>query len=67
MAIKKKIECSICEGYRFLIHNDEPVPCGKCNPKGKKYKVVNEERCLGCNKVDCGGCPAGTYKALVKQ
>ena len=67
METKRKSECPICENFRYIIIDDLPYACGKCNPYGKKYKVVNEERCLGCGKVDCGGCPDGTYKTLVKQ
>lgn len=29
--------------------------------------VVTDDACQGCGKIDCGGCPAGTYTTIVKS
>lgn len=58
--------CSICGNFRFIIIDDKPVPCYKCNPK-RKYRLRSQVVCLGCGKPSCGGCPCGTRRTLVKQ
>jgi hypothetical protein len=75
----KKSKCSVCKNKRFVIIEDNPVPCKKCN-SDKKFKLKEVTRCLGCGKPyteidaellgvpyrDCG-CPAGTCKTLLVQ
>jgi hypothetical protein len=64
-------ECPICENYRFIVIEGEPMmlwPCQKCNWRGQ-YKLKEIDICLGCGQPSpCkSDCPCGTGKCLVKQ
>lgn len=58
--------CS-CKNKRFIIINDKPEPCQKCNNKGQ-YKLKEKLVCAGCGRDywTCD-CPCGSAKVLLIQ
>ena len=61
-------ECDICKNYRYIVVDDNPIPCYKCNGR-RQYSIKEQWVCLGCGEPDpCDSdCPAGRCKNLVKQ